>query len=139
MLGQITPPLSAEIEIHTTTELIASVQSDELGRFRATLPAGGLIRLLIEDGPDLVSAGGDELDHDLTPGPGVVGGPPAGFERWRPSRNVSSPKRTTPTPISTQPQSGMPPVLDCSELVVGAGATWTVVVWLMIDVVVPGG
>ncbi len=55
LLGQITPPLSAEIEIHTTTELIASVQSDELGRFRATLPAGGLIRLLIEDGPDLVA------------------------------------------------------------------------------------
>src|SRR5579875_2370441 len=53
LLGQITPPMSAHIEVRTTTESIASVQSDELGRFRTTLPAGGLIRLAIEDGPDL--------------------------------------------------------------------------------------
>ncbi len=53
LLGQITPPLSAKIEIQSTTEVIASVASDELGRFRVNLPAGGLIRLAIEDSPDL--------------------------------------------------------------------------------------
>jgi hypothetical protein len=53
LLGQITPPMSAQIEIRSTTERIACVQSDELGRFRTTLPAGGLIRLAIEDGPEL--------------------------------------------------------------------------------------
>ena len=49
VMGQITPPVSARIEIRTTTELVASVHSDELGRFRTTLPAGGLIRLAIND------------------------------------------------------------------------------------------
>jgi hypothetical protein len=53
LLGQITPPLSAKIEIQSTTEVIGSVVSDELGRFRVNLPAGGLIRLAIEDSPAL--------------------------------------------------------------------------------------
>jgi hypothetical protein len=53
LLGQITPPLSVTIEIQSTTEVIASVVSDELGRFRVNLPAGGPIRLAIEDSPDL--------------------------------------------------------------------------------------
>jgi hypothetical protein len=53
LLGQITPPLSAQIEIRTTNDVIASVHSDELGRFRTTLPEGGLVQLAIEDGADL--------------------------------------------------------------------------------------
>jgi hypothetical protein len=51
LLGQITPPVSAEIEVETTAGTIASVQSDELGRFRAKLPEAGRIRLVISDGP----------------------------------------------------------------------------------------
>jgi len=55
LLGQIIPPLSAKIEVQSTSEVIASAVSDELGRFRATLPTGGLIRLAIEDGPGLTA------------------------------------------------------------------------------------
>lgn len=51
--GQITPPLTAQVEISTTAQVIASAQSDEWGRFRVSLPTGGLIRLAIEDAPGL--------------------------------------------------------------------------------------
>ncbi len=53
LMGQITPPVSAGVEIETSSGTIASVQSDELGRFRMQIPAGGRIRLVISDGPDL--------------------------------------------------------------------------------------
>ena len=53
LLGQITPPVSARVEVQTIDETISSVESDELGRFRLKLPAGGRIRLVINDGPDL--------------------------------------------------------------------------------------
>jgi hypothetical protein len=53
LLGQITPPVSAEVEVQNSGGAIASARSDELGRFRARLPEGGLIRLVINDGPDL--------------------------------------------------------------------------------------
>jgi hypothetical protein len=53
LLGQITPPVTAEIDVETTAGTVASVQSDELGRFRVKLPEAGLIRLVISDGPDL--------------------------------------------------------------------------------------
>jgi hypothetical protein len=53
LLGQITPPVSAEIEVETADGTIAAVKSDELGRFRAKLPEAGLIRLVINDGPEL--------------------------------------------------------------------------------------
>jgi hypothetical protein len=45
--------VSAKIEVETADGTIASVKSDELGRFRAKLPEAGLIRLVISDGPDL--------------------------------------------------------------------------------------
>jgi hypothetical protein len=53
LLGQITPPVSAEIEVESPDGTVASVKSDELGRFRVQLPEGGRIRLVISDGPDL--------------------------------------------------------------------------------------
>ena len=53
LLGQITPPAGASIEVETTDGTVASVQSDELGRFRAKLPEPGRIRLVIRDGPQL--------------------------------------------------------------------------------------
>jgi hypothetical protein len=53
LLGQITPPVSAAIEVETPDGTAASVESDELGRFRVQLPDGGRVRLVINDGPDL--------------------------------------------------------------------------------------
>lgn len=53
LLGQITPPVGAGIEVETPDGTIASVQSDDLGRFRAKLQEAGRIRLVISDGPDL--------------------------------------------------------------------------------------
>ena len=55
LLGQITPPASVEIEVETAAGTIASVQSDELGRFRAKLPEAELIRLVIKHGPHVGS------------------------------------------------------------------------------------
>lgn len=53
LLGQIAPPANARIEIQTAENItVTSVQSDSLGRFRAQLQAGGIIRLLVSDGPD---------------------------------------------------------------------------------------
>jgi hypothetical protein len=53
LLGQITPPVRAEIEVETVDGTVVSIQSDELGRFRAKLPQAGRIRLVISDGPQL--------------------------------------------------------------------------------------
>ena len=53
LLGQIAPPVRSQIEIQTPdSDRATTAQSDELGRFRARLPAGGLIRLIIEDGAE---------------------------------------------------------------------------------------
>ncbi|HEY2657177.1 MAG TPA: hypothetical protein VGI55_15410 [Solirubrobacteraceae bacterium] len=54
-------------------------------------------------------------------GRGVPGGPLGGLERWRPSMNITRPIKTTPSPMSTQPQAGRPLLLDCSELVLDVG------------------
>jgi len=51
LLGQIAPPGSARIDIQTAERsTVTAVRSDDLGRFRAQLSAGGLIRLVIDDG-----------------------------------------------------------------------------------------
>ncbi|HSC04576.1 MAG TPA: hypothetical protein VLC49_14700 [Solirubrobacteraceae bacterium] len=47
LLGQLSPPAAASIEVQTTTEEIVSSEADQLGRFRVRLPAGGAIRLRI--------------------------------------------------------------------------------------------
>lgn len=53
LMGQITPPVTAGVEVETADGTVATVQSDELGRFRVRIPQGGRIRLVISDGPDL--------------------------------------------------------------------------------------
>jgi hypothetical protein len=35
--------------------------------------------------------------------------------------NITRPIKTTPSPMSTQPQAGRPLLLDCSELVLDVG------------------
>jgi hypothetical protein len=46
LLGQLSPPAIATIEIRTVDDTTAAaVESDSLGRFRTQLPAGGPIRL----------------------------------------------------------------------------------------------
>jgi hypothetical protein len=53
LLGQITPPSRARIDIETAENAtVTSVESDDLGRFRAQFSAAGRIRLVIDDGPD---------------------------------------------------------------------------------------
>jgi hypothetical protein len=53
LLGLLTPPSIARIEIQTPDATVASTESDGLGRFRAALPAGGNIRLrLMAEDPD---------------------------------------------------------------------------------------
>lgn len=48
LLGQIAPPASACIEIQSAERApLARVQSDDLGRFAAQLPAGGLVRMIV--------------------------------------------------------------------------------------------
>lgn len=47
LLGQLSPPAPATIEVQTTAETAVSVQADRLGRFRVRLPAGGAIRLRV--------------------------------------------------------------------------------------------
>jgi hypothetical protein len=56
LLGQIAPPASIQVEIQTAeSDTVTAALSDDLGRFRAHLPAGGLIRLVIDDGADASS------------------------------------------------------------------------------------
>jgi hypothetical protein len=47
LLGQLSPPAPATIEIDTTADEPLSAQADRLGRFRARLPAAGTIRLRV--------------------------------------------------------------------------------------------
>jgi len=53
LLGQLSPPSPATIEIQTMADEPLSAEADRLGRFRVRLPAGGPIRLrvLAADGP----------------------------------------------------------------------------------------
>lgn len=47
LLGQLSPPAAARIEIQTPAETPFSAETDRLGRFRVRLPAGGPIRLRV--------------------------------------------------------------------------------------------
>jgi hypothetical protein len=47
LLGQLSPPAAASIEVQTTAESVVSGEADELGRFRVRLPSGGPIRLRV--------------------------------------------------------------------------------------------
>ena len=56
LLGQLSPPAPATVEIHPMAQAPLSAQADQLGRFRVRLPAGDTIRLRIvradgRDGP----------------------------------------------------------------------------------------
>jgi hypothetical protein len=50
LLGQLSPPAPAQVEVQTTAEETLSVRADQLGRFRVTLAAGGPIRLRVVGG-----------------------------------------------------------------------------------------
>jgi hypothetical protein len=47
LLGQLSPPAPATIEIQTTAAARLSAEADRLGRFRVRLPTGGPIRLRV--------------------------------------------------------------------------------------------
>ena len=47
LLGQLSPPARAMIEIQLRDEARLSAQADRLGRFRIQLPAGGPVRLRV--------------------------------------------------------------------------------------------
>jgi hypothetical protein len=49
LLGQLSPPSPATIEIQTTEKTQFSAQTDRLGRFRVRLPVGGPVRLRVLD------------------------------------------------------------------------------------------
>jgi hypothetical protein len=52
LLGQLAPPLLGEIEVQRDDgSSVATTRSDELGRFRVELPAGGRIRLIVRREP----------------------------------------------------------------------------------------
>jgi hypothetical protein len=52
LLGQLAPPLLGEIEVQRDDgSTVATTRSDELGRFRVELPAGGRIRLIVRREP----------------------------------------------------------------------------------------
>jgi len=52
VLGQLAPPLAGEIEVQRDDgSTIATARSDDLGRFRIELPAGGRIRLVVRREP----------------------------------------------------------------------------------------
>jgi hypothetical protein len=55
LLGQLSPPAPATIEVQTMTESPYSAEADRLGRFRVQLPAGGPIRLRV------LGAGGSDV------------------------------------------------------------------------------
>lgn len=50
LLGQLSPPVRATIEVQTAAESRFSAEADRLGRFRVRLPAGGPVRLRVLDG-----------------------------------------------------------------------------------------
>jgi hypothetical protein len=47
LLGQLSPPAPATIEIETTSDAAFSAEADRLGRFRVRLPTGGPVRLRV--------------------------------------------------------------------------------------------
>jgi hypothetical protein len=47
LLGQLSPPAAAGIEVQTTDEEVVSSETDQLGRFRVRLASGGPIRLRV--------------------------------------------------------------------------------------------
>lgn len=47
LLGQLSPPAPARIEVQRMAETSLSVDADRLGRFRVRLPGGGAIRLRV--------------------------------------------------------------------------------------------
>lgn len=47
LLGWLSPPAAATIEVQTMAESRVSVEADRLGRFRMRLPEGGAIRLRV--------------------------------------------------------------------------------------------
>ena len=47
LLGQLSPPAAATVEIQTMADAPFSAEADRLGRFRVRLPAGGPIRLRV--------------------------------------------------------------------------------------------
>ncbi len=47
LLGQLSPPALASVEIQTVNDAQFSAEADRLGRFRVRLPAGGSIRLRV--------------------------------------------------------------------------------------------
>lgn len=47
ILGQLSPPTAATIEIQMLAEAAVSAETDRLGRFRVRLPGGGPIRLRV--------------------------------------------------------------------------------------------
>jgi hypothetical protein len=49
LLGQLSPPASATIEIQAVDEARVSVTADHLGRFRVSLPTGAPVRLRVMD------------------------------------------------------------------------------------------
>jgi hypothetical protein len=49
LLGQLSPPGAAAIEIQMIDELLVSTETDPLGRFRVSLPSRGPIRLRVRD------------------------------------------------------------------------------------------
>jgi hypothetical protein len=52
LLGQLAPPLGGEIEVQRDDgSTVATARSDDLGRFRIELPAGGRIRLVVRREP----------------------------------------------------------------------------------------
>lgn len=52
LLGQLSPaPRAATVEVETVDEVLLSAEADHLGRFRASFPASGPIRLRVV-GPD---------------------------------------------------------------------------------------
>jgi hypothetical protein len=50
LLGALSPPAAAALEIQTIAEAPLSVETDQLGRFRVRLPAGGPIRIRVLGG-----------------------------------------------------------------------------------------
>jgi hypothetical protein len=49
LLGQLSPPAAAHIDIQAVHEAWFSAEADRLGRFRVRLPSGGPIRLRVLD------------------------------------------------------------------------------------------
>ena len=49
LLGQLSPPRIATVEVQTVDEPVVSVTTDHLGRFRTGLPSGRPVRLRVVD------------------------------------------------------------------------------------------